>query len=246
MAAANRIRDASSAGPGRPSENSDRPAADRRHQTQHRDNPARRIADLAEGTEECPGHALRANRNREAAPRRLPHAARHERLTPETAPPPHRPHAHPEGLAHPVQTLRGGAVPQGGQEQDEYPEEHLAPQKPQRSRRHPTPAPFPRAAEAEPHCALRAEPGRTATRLPLVPSAVQHSTTRTPGPPRLRREVLVERQQQIEKSGILKQGLVQVDLSFRFKQRKERAPRGRRQAGPRGFLENAGARLRRG
>jgi len=60
---------------------------------------------------------------------------------------------------------------------------------------------------------------------------------------RITRKFFVERQQQIEKSGIPEQGLVQVDLSFRFTQRKERAPRGRRQADPRGFFENAMARL---
>ena len=75
---------------------------------------------------------------------------------------------------------------------------------------------------------------------------MQHATARTPASPCFARKLLVERQQQIEKPGILEQGLVQVDLSFRFKQRKEKAPRGRRQADPRGFLENALARLRRG
>jgi hypothetical protein len=66
---------------------------------------------------------------------------------------------------------------------------------------------------------------------------VQHATARTPASSCFARKVLVERQQQIEKPGIPEQGLVQVDLSFRFKQRKEKALRGRRQADPRGFLK---------
>jgi hypothetical protein len=45
---------------------------------------------------------------------------------------------------------------------------------------------------------------------------VQHTTALTPASPCFARKLLVEPQQQIEKPGILDQGLVQVNLSFRF------------------------------
>jgi hypothetical protein len=45
---------------------------------------------------------------------------------------------------------------------------------------------------------------------------VQHATALTPASPYFTRKLLVERQQQIEKPGISDQGLVQVNLSFRF------------------------------
>jgi hypothetical protein len=45
---------------------------------------------------------------------------------------------------------------------------------------------------------------------------MQRSTTPTPDLSCFDRKVLVDRQQQIEKPGIPQQGLIQVDLSFRF------------------------------
>jgi hypothetical protein len=45
---------------------------------------------------------------------------------------------------------------------------------------------------------------------------VQHATTLTPGFPRLQSKLFVDPQQQIKKPGISDQGLVQVNLSFRF------------------------------
>jgi hypothetical protein len=67
---------------------------------------------------------------------------------------------------------------------------------------------------------------------------VQHATARTPASSCFARKVLVERQQQIEKPGIPEQGLVQVDLSFRFKQRKGESPSGPASSRPEGLLEN--------
>jgi hypothetical protein len=80
--------------------------------------------------------------------------------------------------------------------------------------------------------------GGAASRLTFVRGAVQHATAPTSPSPCFARNLLVQRQQQIEKPGIPQQGLVQVNLSFRFSQRKEKAPRARRQAGSRGFFEN--------
>jgi hypothetical protein len=194
-----------------------------------------RVTDLGEGIEQRPGHRFLSDRSREAATHRLPHSTRHERLTPEADPPPYRPRAHRKRPAQPIQAHSRRPVTQDRHQQDQHPEEHLPPEKPQRRRRYPTTAPLRRTAETEPHGTLRSKPPRAAPRLPLVARAVKHSTTPTPHPPRLRREVLVELEQQTKPPGILKQGLVQRVFSFRPENGKRNAPRGRRQAGPRGF-----------
>jgi len=76
---------------------------------------------------------------------------------------------------------------------------------------------------------------------------VQHTAARTPASSCFARKVLVERQQQIEKSGIPQQGLIQVDLSFRFQATARRKPLAVGVKPTRGASsKGAPARLRRG
>ena len=175
-------RDASSAGPVRPSESVISPAGERGQEAQGGENPlpgslrknsssrALGRASLASG---------RASWPRAASQNRL----ERKRLSPPAHPAPQRPHAHGKRRAQPPHPLRRRPLSQDRHQEHHGAEEHPAPQKPQRRWRQAPSTAFPRTAEAEADRMLGTQIRWPATRLALVGRSMESAPrTRTLDP----------------------------------------------------------------